>query len=147
MSDGLVQPQSTPRRPLTTALVWALLWAFLGWLPISMTGVGAAFGQSMEEVIARRRWIAFGAGTAGFVLGGPAGFIAAHQPARWRRSVFGALTGAIVGYLSMRWDIGQPDPAGNALKAAFVYAAMGATVGLRKPRRDVYRDDQGQHVS
>jgi hypothetical protein len=99
-----------------------------------MTGIGAAFGQSMEDVIARRRLTAFGAGAAGLVLGGLAGFLAAHQPARWRRCLVSAATGAAVGFISMRWDVGQPDPAGNALKAAVVYAAVGATIGLRKPR-------------
>jgi hypothetical protein len=131
MSDGVAARSPAPRRPLLTVVALALLWGFLGWLPISMTGVGATLGE--PDVASRRQRLAIGAGTAGLVLGGLAGFIAVRQPARWRRSLVSAVTGAVVGFVSMRWDIGQPDPAGNALKAACVYAAVGATVGLRKP--------------
>jgi hypothetical protein len=130
MNKGAAARSTVPRRPLLTVVAWALLWGFLGWLPISMTGVGATLGE--QDVASRRQRLAIGAGAAGLVLGGIAGFLAAHHPERWRRFFVGAVTGAVVGFVSMRWDIGQPDPAGNAMKAACVYAAIGATAGLRK---------------
>ncbi len=113
-------------------LGWGLAWGFLGRLPVATMGIGAAAG--IPDVAERRRALALWLGLGAAGVGAVAGVLAAWCRARWHAVIIGIACGAIIGFNSTYWDLGQPDTLSNGMVGAAVYAAVGLGLGLATGR-------------
>jgi hypothetical protein len=129
---GVIIFTEARRRPLLLPPAWAVSWGTLAYLPITTMGVGAVWG--IPDIFARRRVLALGLGIAAAAFGACAGWLALHCRAWWQRATVGAGTGALVGFNSMYWDLGQPDTFSNGLQGAVFYAVLGLAFGVAAVR-------------